>query len=251
VRVTTITAQPPLGKAPIGADAERLAATLTERNAWLIQRVITVIGLVRAEDLLQQTLAVEAQGGMLTDDQKRRRTLGGVFFKLVKAQTTLAERKAIFPHLGYRRKKPTKATPDADSVAQMLPPVSWEEAQVDVAEMLKTNLGEATVKLTLVGRPLQVKELPTYIAIALQGKEPPTLPKGLPTPPAGSIMRFVVFIAPKQWNGVKESLAQNPEDKLVIQGYPVFDPKSGATVVLAQQVQSVEQEKAKKAAKTP
>jgi hypothetical protein len=247
VRVTT-TAQPPPGKVPVGADAERLAATLTERNAWLIQRVITVIGLERAEDLLQQTLAVEAQGGMLTEDQKRRRTPGGVFFKLVKAQTTPVERKAIFPHIGDRRKKPAKASQDPDGDTQTLPAVSWEEAQVDVVEMLKSNLGEATVKLTLVGRPLQVKELPSYTAIALQGKEPPSLPKGLPSPPAGSTMRFVVFIAHKQWKGVKDNLAQNPEDKLVIQGYPVFDPKTGATVVLAQQVQSVEQEKAKKAA---
>jgi hypothetical protein len=116
--------------------------------------------------------------------------------------------------------------------------------------MLKTKLGEATVKLTLVGRPLQVKELPAYTAIALQGKEPPSLPKGLPSPPTGATMRFVVFIAHKQWNSVKDSLAQNPEDKLVVQGYPVFDPKTGATVVLAQQVQSVEQEKAKKTAKS-
>jgi hypothetical protein len=35
----------------------------------------------------------------------------------------------------------------------------------------------------------------------------------------------------------------------VIQGYPVFDLKTGATVVLAQQVQSVGQEKDKKATK--
>jgi hypothetical protein len=168
---------------PIGADAERLAVTLTERKAWLIQRVITVIGLERAEDLLQQTLAVEAQGGMLTDDQKRRRTAGGVFFKLVKAQTTPAERQAIFPHIGSRRKKPAKAGKDPDGDAPTLPAVSWEEVQADIVEMLKTKLGEATVKLTLVGRPLQVKELPSYTAIALQGKEPPSLPKGLPSPP--------------------------------------------------------------------
>jgi hypothetical protein len=207
------------------------------------------MGLERTENLLQQTLVVEAQGGMLTDDQKRRRTPGGVFFKLVKAQTTPTERKAIFPRLSYRRKKPAKTDQDPDGDTRTLTPVSWEEAQVDVVEMLKTKLGEATVKLTLVGRPLQVKELPSYVALALQGKEPPTLPKGLPSPPAGSTMRFVIFIAHKQWNGVKDSVAQNPEDKLVIQGYPVFDPKTGTTVVLAQQVQSVEQEKAKKAAK--
>src|SRR5687767_9368582 len=111
----TTTAQPQRGKVPIGTDAERMATTLTERNAWLVQRVITVIGLERAEDLLQQTLAVEAQGGMLTEDQQRRRPPGGVFFKLVKAQTTPAERKAIFPHLSYRRKKPPKADSGPDS----------------------------------------------------------------------------------------------------------------------------------------
>jgi hypothetical protein len=183
---------------------------------------------------------------MLTEDQQRRRTPGGVFFKLVKTHTSPAERKAIFPHLSYRRKK-QQPRQDPAGDASALPPISWDEAQAVVAELLKGPQGEATVKLTLVGRPLQVKELPSYVALALQGKEPPTLPKGLPTPPTGSTMRFVVFIAYKQWNGVKESLTHNPEDKLVVQGYPVFDSKTGTVVVLAQQVQSVELEKAKKA----
>jgi hypothetical protein len=186
---------------------------------------------------------------MPTNDQQRRRTPGGVFFKLVKDHTTPAERQAIFPHLAHTARRRQQKQQHTEQRQDALPSVSWEEAQVDVVELLKPKLGEATVKLTLVGRPLQIKELPAYVAIALQGKEPATLPKGLPSPPAGATMRFVVFIAHKQWNGVKASLAQNPEDKLVIQGYPVFDPKTGATVVLAQQVQSVEQEKAKKAAK--
>jgi hypothetical protein len=244
VRVTP-PVQPP--QEPSSPDAQRIAATLTEPNAWLIQRVIATLGLTRVEALLQETLAVEAQGGLLTDDQQRRRTPGGVFFKLVKAHTTPAERQAIFPHLAPSKRKNKQPPSIPATAADAGAGVPWAEVPTVVTELLKPALGAATVKLTLVGRPLQVKELPSYLAVALHGQAPPTLPKGLPTPPAGAAMRLVVFMAHKQWNGVKESLAHNLQDKLVVQGYPVFDPKTGTTVVLAQQVQSVEQQKAQKA----
>jgi hypothetical protein len=39
-------------------DAERIASTLAEPNAALLQRVIGVLGLPRVETLLQETLAV-------------------------------------------------------------------------------------------------------------------------------------------------------------------------------------------------
>lgn len=47
VRATTTVARLQRGKVPIGADAERMVTTLTEHNAWPVQRVITVIGLPR------------------------------------------------------------------------------------------------------------------------------------------------------------------------------------------------------------
>ena len=81
----------------------------------------------------------------------------------------------------------------------------------------------------------------------MKGKEPPSLPKGLPTPPANSAVTWAVFIATKQWAKVKDSLQSNGEDQLIIEGYPLIDPKSKASVVLALSVKSVAQERAQRA----
>src|SRR5262249_51261395 len=84
------------------AAAQRIAAALEEPKTRLVQRVIDVIGLARAEILLQKTLEVEATGGLFIDSGKRRRTPGGVFFKLVKDTIPLEEQTTIFPPLGPR-----------------------------------------------------------------------------------------------------------------------------------------------------
>jgi len=83
----------------------------------------------------------------------------------------------------------------------------------------------------------------------MKGKAPPSLPKGLPTPPVNSAVIWVVFIVNKQWNAVKDSINSNPEDNLIVEGYPIIDPKNGANVVLVTSCKSVMQERAARAAK--
>ncbi len=83
----------------------------------------------------------------------------------------------------------------------------------------------------------------------MKGKEPPSLPKGLPTPPANSAITWAVFIATKQWAKVKDSLQKNVDDQLIIEGYPLIDPKSKASVVLALSVKSVAVERAQREVK--
>ena len=65
----------------------------------------------------------------------------------------------------------------------------------------------------------------------MQGTKPPTLPKGLPAPPAEPTT-YVVYVARKQWAKVAEAL-QTPGDRLIVEGYPVFEKRLGAMVVLA------------------
>lgn len=100
------------------------------------------------------------------------------------------------------------------------------------------------MKITLIGRPSKVIQQPQCVVLAMKGKEPPTFPKGLPTPPAGSAITWAVFVATKQWDKVKGSLDQNAGDQLILEGYPMIDPKSKASVVLVTSCKSVMQEKA-------
>src|SRR5262245_15194998 len=84
----------------IHAAATDIARKLGESNPQAviqIERIVHHLGLETAQTALKEALAVEAEGGMLTDDQKRRRTPGGVFFYLVRGRTPPELRPVIWP----------------------------------------------------------------------------------------------------------------------------------------------------------
>ena len=62
-----------------------------------IARALTTLGEERVRGLVARALAIEAQGGLMLPDGSRRRTLGGVFFQLLRKDVTPAERRVIFP----------------------------------------------------------------------------------------------------------------------------------------------------------
>lgn len=58
---------------------------LGEENAfYCIHLTVRVLGQKRVMELLKETLAVHTNGGMTTKDGARKRTIGGIFFFLVK-----------------------------------------------------------------------------------------------------------------------------------------------------------------------
>ncbi|HZG68152.1 MAG TPA: phosphorylated adapter RNA export RNA-binding domain-containing protein, partial [Herpetosiphonaceae bacterium] len=80
--------------------AMRIADALGERVTGpraQVGRVVQVLGIERAQAIYEQTLEVEAAGGMMLPDGSRRRTLGGVFFKLVRDSVSDTDREKIFP----------------------------------------------------------------------------------------------------------------------------------------------------------
>ena len=92
-----------------------------------------------------------------------------------------------------------------------------------MAALQQDNVGKATtVKITVSGRPGTAIEQGQAIVLALVSKKVPDLPKGLPTPPAGT--RYTVFVAHKQWSKVAEALATDSEDAAIIEGYAALDP---------------------------
>ncbi len=226
---------------------QKIAAALgeTEKSSLhTIERIIKVLGEERALTLLDETLKIETEGdGMLTDDGSRCRSPGGVFFKLVKNQTTSRERWLIFIS-NKRTAKPKETKPKT-------PPVTWEEIEQISGEVLDSP-GEAnTMKLTLIGKPGRIVEKGEVVLTSMQGKaKVPSLPKGLPQPPSEPTT-YLIFIAMKQWRKVKDSITKNPDDKLIIEGYPVFDRRIGQTgsmTVYAQMVTTTLLQRAKREA---
>jgi hypothetical protein len=224
---------------------ETLAAILQEPKVPLLRQVLRTLGQDRCAALLADTLACEARGGLRTKDGTRRRTPGGVFFQLVKERATRQERHRLFPSAG----PPPLQTPAPVRPAAHLQELTWEEVQALVQTLPQ---GEATVKLTLIGRPAleAIQPRPTYIAFRMQGKEPGPLPKGLPPVPAQHPITWLVVIALRQWNRVKDSLEAHADDTLIIEGHPVV-ADDGTHVLLAQNCTSTVQQRAKKQAKHP
>jgi hypothetical protein len=219
---------------------EKLAEILQEPNVPLLRQVLRTLGQDRCAALLADTLTCEANGGMLTKDGTRHRTRGGVFFQLVKERATRQERQRLFY---WATPQPRKAP--ALPQAQLQAP-TWAEVQALVPPLPQ---GEATVKLTLIGRPAldAVQTRPTYVAFRMQGKAPGQLPKGLPPVPDPHPITWLVVIALRQWNRVKDSLAAHADDKLIIEGHPVV-AGDGTHVLLAQNCTSMVQQREKKQA---
>jgi hypothetical protein len=206
-----------------------------------IRRIIEQIGLEATYAHLQKTLAVEAQGGMLTEDKKKRRTPGGTFFYIVRGQLTPEQRKILWPRVP-RPSRPTAGDADPSNrkakSTRPHPTLPWDERETLAAPALHEKGTATTVKITLVGRPGKVIERNDAVIITMTGPKPPALPKGLPVLPADAVTVYLVYIASKQWGKVAAAI-QNPEDKLVIEGYPFMDAKLKVIGVLTQNVTTV------------
>jgi len=221
---------------------DTLAEALQEPNRPLLTQVLRILGQDCCAAILTDTLTCEANDGMLTKDGTRRRTPGGVFFQLVRERATPQERRRLFPHLapqrGQGRPQRQPQTPTT---------LTWDEVQGITQTLAAHPTGEArTMKLTLIGRPGKVETRGQAVVFRMQGKPPASLPRGLPPVPSTPGMTWNVMVALRQWNRVKDSLASNQEDQLIIEGYPLM--QGSQHVLLAQSCVSMLQQRAQKAA---
>jgi len=218
---------------------DKLAEVLQESNVPLLTQVLRILGPDRTTAILADTLACEANGGMWTKDRTRRRTPGGVFFQLVKQQATRQERQRLFPQLA-----PQQGRPQPQGPATVL---TWNEVQTLTQALATAPTGEArTMKLTLIGRPGKVETRGQAVVFRMQGKAPGPLPKGLPPLPNAPALTWTVMVALRQWNRVKDSVTGNPEDQLIIEGYPLM--QGTQHVLMAQSCVSMVQQRAQKQA---
>ncbi len=201
-----------------------------------IRRIVQRLGADVALAILQETQQIEAQGGQMLPDGSRRRTPGGVFFTLVKDRVSPKDRAAIFFPWG---KRPPQPAQPASHPAPAPPPI-------EIGNIPNATGEVRTVKITLIGRPGPTVPKNGYIMTSMQTNKTPSLPKGLPVPPT-TPTSYTVYIAPKQWTKVAEAI-RDPEDALIIEGFPAYDPTLEGIAVYATNITTKKLQQAQRAA---
>lgn len=82
-----------------------------------MEQIVETCGVEQTLIWLEETLAIEARGGLMVNNGERRRTPGGVFFYLVKGHLAKELREQLFPYRPKTRKKKSPQQP----VVQELP----------------------------------------------------------------------------------------------------------------------------------
>ena len=203
-----------------------------------IHRIVQRLGADRALSILEETQQIEAQGGRMLPDGSRRRTPGGVFFALVKDRVSARKRAVIFFTPGQKPRAPQAASPQ---VAAPLP--------IDLDTIPNTTGELRTVKITLIGRSGPLVSKNGYILTSMQTSKTPSLPTGLPAP-LTTPTSYTVYIALKPWTKVAEAI-RDPEDVLIIEGFPAYDATLEGIAVYATNVTTKVLQQAQRAAQPP
>ena len=192
-----------------------------------IAALIAGEGVEFVQAMLEETLRIEAEGGMRVHDNSRRRTPGGVFFYLVKGKMNPDLRQQLFPQDPHRRKgKPPPADPE----------FKWKQRLDSLRPLLEQTGVLTSVKIVLIGRPGKLKQHKDLIITTMtHSGSNASLPRGVPKPPDTPTV-YTVYISARQWRRIEPDLAAVPDDSLVIEGTCAFDPEIGGMAVFATSV---------------
>lgn len=177
-----------------------------------LERILDHIGVDKASELVTRAREIDTGDGMLTRDETRPRTVGGIFFQLAR------EYVPITPPPPRKRR------------------LRWSEAAEAAAEASageSEQKQESSVKITLIGRPGRIVKRDSVVVTTMYNHKRPDLPKQLPKLSGADVeTRYTVFIAAKQWRKVEKAIADK-EDALIIEGYPFVDPDVKGVCVFA------------------
>ena len=187
-----------------------------------IRKVIEAKGLEFVQDIVRQTDDIEEQGGMTTQDGKRQRTKGGVFFYLVKGALDPDLRIKIFPNFGQGKKGAV---------------LEWDQRVDFVTPLLETPGTARHIQVVVKGKHSDVKQLENSVVVTLR-HIPAEAPyhRGIPIPNEEISTDYVIYMGIKQWEPIAAQFAKNPNDTLIVEGNLVFDPTLGSIAVFATQV---------------
>lgn len=228
--------------------ARQISEALGERNTGLVRRVVEVIGAEAASAHLAEAQRIEAAGGEQIASGKRRRTPGGVFFRLVRTTSTPELRQAMGWPANVGEPRPERPRPIVERPERKVEPLPWDVRLQHLPALLTERVTVNMSKITLTGRPGKLIEAQGCILTVMTASKAPTLPKGLPLPPAKPTS-YIVYIAQKQWAKVAEAI-QAADDVLIIEGYPVFDERLPGLAVLTQSITTRNLQRTKRAAES-
>jgi len=226
--------------------AAMIADTLGETEEWPRRNIVIIVralGRTQSRQLLEQTLQIEANGGEMLPERSRRRTPGGIFFNLAYTTGKPKEgRQLTRPMRRYMpkskgEKQPTQPEQKAKEKQPAPQPAivfSWDDRISLIREAEQEKGNASTVKITVVGRPGKILDKGQFIVTVMESTKVPSLPKGLPTP-TDVATKYAVYISYKQWAKVKDAIA-DPEDALIVEGFPKADPEVSAIAVFTTNV---------------
>jgi len=240
---------PEASKKQIALTASTIASRLGETEAApyaLIRRAVKILGTDQALAFLDEALSIEAGEGLMLPDGSRRRTPGGVFFFLIRTRMPKQVRGRIFLTPPKSEKGTPSPTLGASTPGHLV--FTWDD-RIAALDEIGTEKGRAsTVKITVIGTPGNVRDRGTCIVLSMQhtGENLPALPKGVPVPPK-QITTYTVYIGAKQWKNVAAA-ANDPDDMLIVEGFPQIDSMTASIAVFASNVTSKKLQQAKRTA---
>jgi hypothetical protein len=218
----------------IKAYAEEVAKKLGETEKKPLEQIELLLqhaGKEFVDANVAESFKIEEEGGMFTEDKKRRRTVGGIFFYIAKGKLEPEMRGNIFP--GYGQNKPVGKV------------VAWDERLDYVKPLLEGGEhGEMRfVTVTLQGRPgkVVIEDNSVMTTIAHSHSQTP-LPRGVPHPPADTTL-YTVYMAHKQYETVIESLEKYKNDWMLVEGTLFYDKETATMTVLATRVSTKRMDK--------
>jgi len=234
--------------------AAMIADQLGETEEWPRRNIVIIVralGRTQSRQVLEQTLQIEANGGEMLPGGSRRRTLGGIFFNLAYTTGKPKEGRQLTRPMRRYMPKPKgekQSTQPAPKEKQPAIVFSWDDriAAIQEAEVEKGNA--STVKITVVGRPGKIVDKGQFIVTVMESTKVPALPKGLPTP-TNIATKYAVYVSSKQWKKVEESI-KDPEDVLIVEGFPKTDPEVSAIAVFTTSITTKKLQAAQRQSKT-
>ncbi|GAB4517562.1 MAG: hypothetical protein OHK0046_24240 [Anaerolineae bacterium] len=190
-----------------------------------IMKIVELMGPEFAQQILKESLEIEANGGMMIASGERRRTPGGVFFYIAREKMPEEARMEVFyawyAHAARRAEREAKYEPfDYTQRAELL------------ARILNENRGEiAELKVTLSGRPTEIERRQHLVVMAMDYHIPETfaLPSGVPSPSREPVT-YTVYVSARQWEPVEEAL-QKGDDELMLDGVFGIDPETNTIAI--------------------
>jgi len=203
--------------------AEDVAKQLNESGADPVRQIALIaehLGTDFVKENLEETLKIEAEGGMMTQEGERRRTPGGVFFYLVKGKMEPNVRQIIFPNFGQQAKGGV---------------VEWKDRGEFVEKAMQDRGDLRRVSITVVGRPSNVviEENSVFAVFNYEHPNAP-YPRGVPQPPEKPDT-YVIYMSMKHWEPVAEAV-QNPKDELIVDGTLSWDDEHQCLAIFGTRV---------------